>query len=424
MAGDKIRPKLVFADESGNVYDHPDLEMLVRRGDQLGPPRPDELIALPEESELFLLPGRHALGLDPETGQVEEPGDLAVAAFVCPGHTLSATTAYKTLDGAPRLPLFAYGAVGFHNGRFYVCAKKVDEDPRQIFCHIPKNRIAKGARALLAKYPKNRLVSHLSHCALTYCCPAARNLALGRFEAPLPTSRTCNARCIGCLSLQEPESGFVSTQNRILFTPTPDEVLDVMIEHSGREARPVLSFGQGCEGEPLTEAALLAESTKRYRAAGGLGTVNVNTNGSRPEVVEDLVRAGFSSMRISMVSARAPLYEAYTRPKGFAFADVARTIANAKEAGLFVSLNFLFHPGVSDTEDEFEALGSLIESTRTDFVQLRNLNLDPELFADVVRESGVGYGPSMSLGNFMKRLRKRCPWLKFGYFNPYLGEES
>lgn len=30
------------------------------------------------------------------------------------------------------LPLFAYGAVGFANGRFYVCAKKVDEDVRQV----------------------------------------------------------------------------------------------------------------------------------------------------------------------------------------------------------------------------------------------------------------------------------------------------
>jgi len=106
MAEHKPRPKLVFADDAGNIYDHPDLEMLVRRGDRLEPPRPDEILPLPPESELFLLPGRDALGFDPETGEVERLEERAVAAFVCPGHTLSATSAYATRPGAPGLPLF------------------------------------------------------------------------------------------------------------------------------------------------------------------------------------------------------------------------------------------------------------------------------------------------------------------------------
>ncbi|WP_243358307.1 radical SAM protein [Fundidesulfovibrio terrae] len=422
-SSEKLRPMLVFADAAGNIYDHPELEMLVRRGDQLGTPRPDELIPLPPESELFLLPGRSALGFDPESGEVEELEEMAVAAFVSPGHTLSATTAYASRPGSPTLPLFAYGAVGIVGERFYVCAKRVDQDQRQVFTGVPKKKITSGAKALMERFPKNRLVSHLAGCALTSCCPAARNLALGRFEAPLPTSRVCNARCMGCLSLQEKDSGFPSTQNRITFRPTPAEVCEVMLAHSERESRPILSFGQGCEGEPLTEAALLAEATKLYRSKGGKGTVNVNTNGSLPDTVESLKEAGFDSMRVSMVSARAPLYEAYTRPQGYVFADVARTVANAKAAGLFVSLNFLYHPGVSDTEEELEALGALIEGSKADFVQLRNLNLDPELYGRIVTGS-VGYGASMGLQNFMKRLRKRCPWLKYGYFNPYLGIDA
>jgi pyruvate-formate lyase-activating enzyme len=424
MSSDKPTPNLVFADPNGDIFDHPDLHMLVRRGDQLGLPRPDELIPLPPESELFLLPGRSALGLDPESGEVEELEELAVAAFVSPGHTLSATTAYAPRPGAPTLPLFAYGAVGMLHDRFYVCAKRVDQDQRQAFDGIPRKRIVAGAKSLMARFPKNRLVSHLSGCALTFCCPAARNLALGRYEAPLPSSRACNARCVGCLSFQEADSGFPSTQNRIAFRPTPEELCQVMLAHSEREPRPILSFGQGCEGEPLTEAALLAEAARLYRSRGGLGTVNVNTNGSLPDTVEELRGAGFDSMRVSLVSARAPLYEAYARPQGFAFAQVAETVRRARQAGLFVSLNFLYHPGVSDTEEELAALGELIEDSRADFVQLRNLNLDPQVYASVVTGCGVGFGPSMGLANFMKRLRKRCPWLKFGYFNPYLGERD
>ena len=35
---------------------------------------------------------------------------------------------------------------------------------------------------------RNRLFRHLETCALTYGCPAAKNLFLCRYEAPLPTS--------------------------------------------------------------------------------------------------------------------------------------------------------------------------------------------------------------------------------------------
>jgi len=423
MAADKLTPHLVFADEDGNIYDHPDLLMLTRRGGEITPPRPDEMIPLPPESELFLLPGRDALGLDPESGQVERLPETAVAAFLSPGHTIAATAAYAKRDGAPVLPLFAYGAVGFANERFYVCAKKVDEDRRQVFTGIPKERIAKGASKLMSAFPKNRLVKHLAKCALTFCCPAARNLALGRFEAPLPTSRVCNARCLGCLSLQPEDSGFPATQSRIAFRPTPAEISELMLAHMAREKRPIYSFGQGCEGEPLTEAETIADAVRTFREKGGKGTVNVNTNASFPDRVHALAKAGISSIRASVNSASPALYEAYYRPKGYAFADVRASIEVAKDSGLFVSLNYLYHPGVSDTETELAALTELVEATRLDFIQMRNLNLDPDLYREVVAKSGLFPRPEIPMGlkYFMKRLKKSCPWIKFGYFNPYLG---
>ena len=99
----------------------------------------------------------------------------------------------------------------------------------------------------------------------------------------------------------------------------------------------MFSFGQGCEGEPLTEAPLIAEAIRRYRQGGGAGTVNVNTNASLPGVVEELARAGLDSIRVSMNSARHALYEAYHRPASYGFSDVLESIRIAKKAGLFVS---------------------------------------------------------------------------------------
>lgn len=402
--------------------------MVVRRGDRFEPPRPDELIPLPPESELFLLPGRDALGFDPATGQLERLDMRAVGAFVCPGHTLSATAAYVTRPEAPVLPLFAYGAIGFWGERFFVAAARVDEDRRQVFSGISQGKITKGAEKWQRKFPRNRLVAHLAGCALQSCCPAARNLALGRFEAPLPTSQVCNARCVGCLSLQEPDSGFPATQNRLAFRPTDEEIVEIMVEHGHREARPIFSFGQGCEGEPLTEASLICRAVSRFRAGGGQGTVNINTNASLPDRVEDFAQAGGTSIRASLCSADAALYEAYHRPQGYGFAQVRESLFRAKAAGLFVSLNFLYFPGVSDTEAELTALTALISDTKVDFVQLRNLNIDPERYLSLAWGSGVMADParlaSMGLRNFRKRLRKACPWLRFGYFNPYLGDKA
>ncbi len=417
MSSKKIQPVLVFADADGNVYDHPDLLMLVRRGRELSLPRPDELIPLPEGSDLYLLPGRHALGLDPETGKAEAMEERAVAAFVCPSYTLSASTAYLKDASAPKLPLFAYGAIGFAKDKFWVAATQVDKDRRQVFSQVAPERITKGAQDLLKRYPENRLISHLARCALTFCCPAAKNLALGRYEAPLPTARTCNARCYGCISHQPLDSGFPSSQNRIDFTPTPKEIVEIMHLHSKRAKNPVMSFGQGCEGEPLTEAALLTEAIALFRSQGGRGTVNVNTNASLPDTMPGLAKAGLDSIRVSLNSARESVYNSYYRPHGYTFSDVCRTIATAKEHGLFVSLNYLFFPGANDVESELDALVRLVSTTKPDYIQMRNLSLDPELYLGCV---GDPTEPSMGLGNFMKRLKKACPWINYGYFNPYL----
>jgi hypothetical protein len=51
---------------------------------------------------------------------------------------------------------------------------------------------------------------------------------------------------------------------------------------------------------------------------------------------------------------------------------------------------------------------------------MRNLSLDPEIYLS--RLPQLEQSPVMGLKNFMKRIRKNCPWIRFGYFNPYLGK--
>ena len=429
----RLAPRLVMADERGNVVDVPDLLMVCRRGGQWGLPRPDELMPLPGESELFLLPGRRAVGLDPESGAMVEAEGLAVAAFAAPGHTLSAHPACAAEAGAPLLPLFAYGAVGFARGRFWVCARKVDDDPRQQFRHIKAGRIEREARALLRAHPDNRLIRHIiENCVRRYSCPAARNFVLGRYEAPLPSSRACNARCVGCISAKGADSPLaVTPQCRLAFTPAPEELAGVMAVHQSREkTTPIYSFGQGCEGDPLLNAELLEESVRLFRGAAdpadwtGHGTVNCNTNASRPEAVARLARAGLTSLRVSLNSARPGLYARYYRPTDYDFSAVEESIRTARRAGVFVSLNLLFFPGITDTEAELEALGRLVGENGVSMIQWRNLNIDPEWYWRTMTEGTAESPAGMGLGAFMKRLRRLCPWLRYGYFNPWLGDRA
>ncbi len=67
-------PALVFADDSGNITDFPELKMTGMSGRHILPPERCDLIPLPEGSELFTLPGRLPIGWDSAS---REPALLA-----------------------------------------------------------------------------------------------------------------------------------------------------------------------------------------------------------------------------------------------------------------------------------------------------------------------------------------------------------
>ncbi len=417
-------PALVFADSKGNITDFPELKMTGASGSHILPPECQDLIPLPEGSELFTLPGRLPIGWD---GTSREPALLAenpytdtpstiqaVAAFIAPAHTSILGCSYQTQKNAPNLPLFAYTAVGWLDGKFWVPAFRSDRDIRQDSNQYTRKQVEKRTAAKLKKHPENRLIQHLGKCCLTYGCPAARNFFLGRWEAPLPTSPTCNARCLGCISLQE--AGECSAQDRITFVPTAKELCEIAIPHLQKAANPIVSFGQGCEGEPLLQAKTIAQSITMMRQATGRGTINLNSNASLPKKLEMLAEAGLDSLRVSINSAQEQCYNAYYRPTNYQFADVMRSIDTMKKYDRFVSLNYFILPGFTDSEPEYNALCQLVENHQPDFIQLRNLNIDPERY--MVQMGAEKLPVSDGIRPWLNRLKKRFPKLRFGYFNP------
>jgi len=418
-----IKPLLVISDGNGHVFELEEYQAMGVSGNQIETIEPDEWIPIPQGSDLMELPGRLPVGLHRQTGNIEviEPeGDeklMAVAAFVAPAYTATKHCAWERTADAPHLPLFAYAAVGWYNDRFYVAAVRVDPDIRQDPGQFNEGRIKAAAKQFAKRYPRNRLAQHLIHnCALTYGCPAARNYLLNRWEMPLPTSRACNAQCIGCISLQE-DSGICSTQDRISFVPTAEEIAEIAIDHIETAPLPVVSFGQGCEGEPLLNAGLLGEAIRLIRSKTDKGTINLNTNASLPEAVGKLREAGLDSLRVSMNSVRPEFYQKYFRPRNYTYEDVLRSIRTMKAAGGFVSINLFVFPGFTDQPDEVRQLEELVEQYDIDLIQWRNLNIDPELYWERMQPpelDGIG------IRQMIRHFQEKFPRLRHGYFNPYL----
>lgn len=418
-------PSLVIADDQGNITDFPELHMAGMAAGLYIRPELTDLIPLPEGSELFQLPMRLPVGFDPTTGEPllleEHPYEpsrkvTAVAAFMAPAHTTILNSGYQSLDDCPTLPLFAYTAVGWLDDQFWVAAFRSDLDKRQDCDQYHQQEVEHQTRKKLKKYKNNRLVQHLGKCCLTYGCPAARNYFLSRWEAPLPTSPHCNARCVGCISLQE--SGCCpATQDRISFVPSPNEIREMASEHLANSPRPIVSFGQGCEGEPLLQASTIHEAIKLIREDTTRGTINLNSNASLPDEVAKLAAAGLDSIRVSLNSAQKQKYQLYYRPKGYEFEAVLQSIKVMKEHGRFVSLNYFILPGFTDSVEEYEALCGLITNCSPDFIQLRNLNMDPEWYL-----STIEHNPTQPMGivQWHEKLAQEFPKLQFGYYNPSL----
>ncbi|MBW2108409.1 MAG: radical SAM protein [Deltaproteobacteria bacterium] len=418
--------KALVANSKGEFFELDGYAAAGMAGAQCFPLRADRTINMPFGSEYFFLPDRRPVLFNLDTGRLEtlftDPHDadepvFPVASFTAPGYTTTLTCAYVESAEARPLPLFSYAAVGWHRGRGRVAAIRVDAHRRQDLRLMPVEKIKAGVGDLRHQMPENRLRAHLERCALTYGCPAAKNFFLGRCEAPLPTSISCNARCCGCLSGQQDE-GIPSSQERIRFTPSAEEIARVAVHHINRvRRRAIVSFGQGCEGEPLLAAAVIEPAIRRIRAAVSRGTIHMNTNASLPGVLDRLMEAGLDSIRVSLNSIRKPFYEAYYRPKGYHFEDVVQSIDLALAKGKFVSINYLSMPGFTDTAAEMTALLAFLDAHRVHMIQWRNLNFDPVRYGKIM---GCGQTNDRLVGMkvLLETVRQACPWVKFGYFNP------
>jgi wyosine [tRNA(Phe)-imidazoG37] synthetase (radical SAM superfamily) len=239
---------------------------------------------------------------------------------------------------------------------------------------------------------------------------------MGRWECPIPSSPACNANCVGCISFQPADETISSSQDRLTFKPTAAEIVEYTVPHLEHAPFPIVSFGQGCEGEPLLMWETLRESIIEIRKHTDKGSININTNGSKPDAVEKLMKAGLNSIRVSLNSVQTEIYTKYYLPNNYVFEDIIESLRVVRRYGGWSSINYFVFPGMTDSVAEYEALREVIRSTGLNMIQWRNFNIDPDWYLGRmgIMDTGEIYG----IRPMMDEIRAEFPELKFGYFNP------
>ena len=406
-------PHLVYCTPEGEIREEPRLRALAF-GNQ--PLESTDLIPLPDGVTLSMMPDRLAVGekLSGERRVILRSRGWAAAALLPIGYTRTLLPAYEKVPDTEPLPFFGYSAVAGMNGRLYVAALRTD-DPRKWHPRAFNRRVLSGLVCeKQAALPANRVVAQHAHCALDYSCPTASNLFFRRWEMAIAVSPGCNARCIGCISKQE-EEDLISPQDRLTFIPTVEEILEVAIPHLEEAEDAIVSFGQGCEGEPLLQWRRIEQAIIAMRARTGKGVININTNASNPRWLQRLYDAGLDTIRASTISGHPETYSAYYRPIGYSFEDVKESLKRARNAGVYSSINLLCFPGMIDREREVEALLSFVKETGLRLIQLRNLNIDPEVLLPRM-PALESMGKALGMRTMIEIIKQELPEVEIGNF--------
>ena len=388
--------RLLYARPDGTLLEHPSLRPA---GLSFAGPQPyPALMPLPSGATLCQLPGCTAQGYDAR-GRLHtlRPGrEFAVGALLPTGYARLLLPAYAKEPGTAHLPLFGYTAVAAVGGELFAAYSPIDApgtwDPAQYNTADLRQKVEARLRAA----PDDGLLAQLGRCALEYGCYTAQNVFYERWEGALPASPTCSAQCVGCIS--EQLGDVPSPQQRLSVSPTPEALADLAVTHLASGPNRIISFGQGCEGDPLNRWRAVARAVRLIRERLPLdhphaGVININTNAWHTRGLATIIEAGLQRIRVSLFSAVDDHYAAYYKPRGYSFADVRRSIRLCADAGVHVALNLLTFPGYTDAEGEIAALEALIGEGGVHEVQVRTLNIDREmLLEEAIGPAGAPIG--------------------------------
>ena len=287
-------PALLFADPSGRCYEHPRLLATVRSGRRGCSLPPEPGVPLPEGGRLCTCPaaGRWGWTRRPASWCSCPRSQVGRRRFV-PDAVGALAPARLDADLPPRRGAQADGAgasaVGVHRGGWVGRGRP----GRLGAAHRPAHALGPGA-LLHAGARRRGCEARARRTRRTGCCGSSRPARWSIAASPrrtsstagtrgrIPVSTMCNAALRG-LHLR-PARGRARRRRTSGWTTDPraEEMARVARGPPAARAGPraMVSFGQGCEGEPLTRWRVIAEAIRLHPRAQTAGArCNINTNG-------------------------------------------------------------------------------------------------------------------------------------------------
>ena len=126
-----------------------------------------------------------------------------------------------------------------------------------------------------------------------------------------------------------------------------------------------------------------------------------------------------SASKIRKAQMRMASSRPYARLMVQLIGHIAKANSEASAIGQEFSANVPAQGVLTSLQAELEALSALIEDTGLHMIQLRNLNIDPDLYRASLPPGLVQQGRGLRW--LRAKLARRFPRLRFGYFNPAVG---
>jgi len=150
-------PFYALCDSKGRIFEHPRFRMAGFSGNALPLWKKRISFPCPNSASFFFIPDCPPVGMDPETGQYRTVTKVkvhgatercyGVAAFLEPGLVRSHLPAADYRPKAYLLPMWAYTAVGFREGRYWAAGFRIEYNPKWDPRHYDDRKLLSAMRS-------------------------------------------------------------------------------------------------------------------------------------------------------------------------------------------------------------------------------------------------------------------------------------
>ncbi len=366
-------PNLLVSDGRGNFIEIPDLRMSGMGFIRPLAPDSDNLIPMPDRTQLVDLLGRNAIGYDQSLNNFvpfREYGGKRVYPVACvlnSSHLQLMRTAFSTNLDAPRLAEYNYTAVGVLNGQHYVAALPIRDNTAGNLASTLFDRAEKNAGELSKAFPDNQIVNYWAkNWKPEFRSTSALNFVLKRGRIVLP------------LNVLKSNSGGDDTRKPV--QPSAAELVEIAIAHLEHAESPEVCFAVDVRNETT-----IADIVAQVRRGTKSGNIEISAFGNNPSAIRSVCDLGIDRIVIRLNSLQEEYFQKLHQPNNMLFKNVMESIETAGQSPAELVLHYDVFPGLTDHPEEIHALSHALRTQQIAALRPVNLNIDPDWYVDELR---------------------------------------